>query len=45
MFSVAVAVAMFATAGAATIADAPRWRMLSVRAVGGDARIELEPVR
>ena len=24
---------------------AARWRMLSVRAVGGDARVELEPVR
>ncbi len=36
---------MFATAGPATIADAARWRMLDVRTVGADARIELEPVR
>ncbi len=36
--------AMFATAGPATIADAARWRMVDVRAVGPDARLELEPV-
>lgn len=36
---------MFATAGPASIGDAARWRMLDVRAVGADARLELEPVR
>jgi diaminohydroxyphosphoribosylaminopyrimidine deaminase/5-amino-6-(5-phosphoribosylamino)uracil reductase len=36
---------MFAATGPATIGDAARWRMLDVRAVGADARLELEPVR
>ncbi|MCU1457700.1 MAG: riboflavin biosynthesis protein RibD [Actinomycetia bacterium] len=36
---------MFPTGGPSTLGDAARWRLLDVRAVGADARLELEPVR
>jgi diaminohydroxyphosphoribosylaminopyrimidine deaminase/5-amino-6-(5-phosphoribosylamino)uracil reductase len=36
---------LFAGPGPATLAEASRWRLLSVRQLGGDARLDWEPVQ